>query len=52
MNEEEEREQEIAIRAVHVIQTVVEELDEKGKRIWRKMLGLEEKRERHKGKKP
>jgi hypothetical protein len=51
MNEEKDREQEFAIRAVQIIQTVVEELDEKGKRIWRKMLGLEEKMEHHKNKK-
>ncbi|MFW9966093.1 MAG: hypothetical protein ACFFEA_02990 [Candidatus Thorarchaeota archaeon] len=47
MNEKKDREQEFAIRAVQIIQTVVEELDEKGKRIWRKMLGLEDKREHH-----
>lgn len=39
-----EHEQEIAIRAVHVIQTIVEELDEKGKRMWRKMLGIDVKK--------
>ncbi|MHA2141644.1 MAG: hypothetical protein ACXADC_07175 [Candidatus Thorarchaeota archaeon] len=52
MNDKKEREQEIAIRAVHIIQTVVENLDEKGKRVWRKILGLEGKKPRSKGKKP
>lgn len=39
--EDEERQQEFAIRAVEIIQTVVEDLDERGKRIWRKMLGID-----------
>lgn len=36
-----ERKQEFAIRAVEIIQTVVEDLDERGKRMWRKMLGID-----------
>jgi len=51
MKDEKEQEQEFAIRAVQIIQTVVEELDEQGKRMWRKMLGLEDKREHQKGRK-
>ncbi len=38
---DEGRQQEYAIRVVEIIQTVVEDLDESGKRMWRKMLGLE-----------
>ena len=32
--------EEYEIRMVEIIQTVVEDLDERGKRMWRKMLGL------------
>ncbi|MHA2600886.1 MAG: hypothetical protein AM324_001980 [Candidatus Thorarchaeota archaeon SMTZ1-83] len=34
------RQEEYEIRMVEIIQTVVEDLDERGKRMWRKMLGL------------
>lgn len=38
---DEGRRQEYAIRMVEIIQTVVEDLDERGKRMWRKMLGID-----------
>ncbi len=38
---DEERQQEFAVRAVEIIQTVVEDLDEEGKRMWRKILGID-----------
>jgi hypothetical protein len=40
---DEGRQQEHAIRMVEIIQTVVEDLDERGKRMWRKMLGIDTK---------
>ncbi len=52
MSEEKEREQEIAIRTAHIMQAVAEELDEKGKRMWRKMLGIEGKKEIRRNRKP
>ncbi|MFW9834646.1 MAG: hypothetical protein ACFFEK_11665 [Candidatus Thorarchaeota archaeon] len=41
--EEEKSELETAIKVVAIMQTITEELDETGKRIWRKMLGQEPK---------
>ena len=35
------RREEYEIRMVEIIQTVVEDLDETGKRMWRKMLGID-----------
>jgi hypothetical protein len=40
---EEDPKLETAFKVVSIMQTVTEELDEKGKRAWRKMLGLDEK---------
>ena len=34
---------ETAFKVVSIMQTITEELDEKGKRAWRKMLGLDER---------
>jgi hypothetical protein len=34
---------ETAFKVVAIMQTITEELDEKGKRAWRKMLGIPEK---------
>ncbi|MFW9768576.1 MAG: hypothetical protein ACFFF9_16050 [Candidatus Thorarchaeota archaeon] len=36
---------ETAFKVVAIMQTVTEELDERGKKMWRKMLGLESKHE-------
>jgi len=33
---------ETAFKVVSIMQTITEELDEKGKRAWRKMLGIKE----------
>ena len=42
MNKE-ENEQETAFKVVAIMQAVVEDLDEAGKKAWRKMLGIADK---------
>ncbi len=39
--EEKESDLETGFKVVAIMQTITEELDESGKRIWRKMLGQE-----------
>ena len=39
---EEDPDLETSFKVVSIMQTITEELDEKGKRAWRKMLGLDE----------
>lgn len=41
--EEEDSDLEVAFKVVAIMQTVTEDLDESGKRIWRKMLGISTK---------
>ncbi|MFX1561554.1 MAG: hypothetical protein ACFFBL_13275 [Promethearchaeota archaeon] len=38
--EEDEPDLETAFKVVAIMQTITEDLDEEGKRAWRKMLGL------------
>jgi hypothetical protein len=38
--EEDESDLDAAFKVVAIMQTITEDLDESGKRIWRKMLGL------------
>ncbi len=40
--EEKESDLETGFKVVAIMQTITEELDESGKRIWRKMLGQEQ----------
>jgi hypothetical protein len=40
--EEDEPDLETAFKVVAIMQTITEDLDESGKRAWRKMLGLSE----------
>ena len=42
---DDDKDLETAFKVVSIMQTVTEELDEKGKRAWRKMLGLDERKE-------
>ncbi|MGY5871542.1 MAG: hypothetical protein RTV72_04785 [Candidatus Thorarchaeota archaeon] len=42
---DDDKDLETAFKVVSIMQTVTEELDEKGKRAWRKMLGLDEKKD-------
>ena len=39
----EEKELETAHKVVAIMQTVAEDLDESGKRAWRKMLGIDDR---------
>lgn len=39
----EEKEQETAFKVVAIMQAVAEDLDETGKKAWRKMLGIADK---------
>lgn len=39
----EDKEQETAHKVVAIMQAVTEDLDERGKRAWRKMLGIADK---------
>ena len=41
--EEDEPDLETAFKVVAIMQTITEDLDESGKRIWRKMLGISSK---------
>ncbi|MFX0054414.1 MAG: hypothetical protein ACFFAD_05745 [Candidatus Hermodarchaeota archaeon] len=41
----EEKEQETAFKVVAIMQAVAEDLDEAGKKAWRKMLGITDKPE-------
>ncbi|MFX1263495.1 MAG: hypothetical protein ACFFAZ_15545 [Promethearchaeota archaeon] len=41
----EEKEQETAFKVVAIMQAVAEDLDEAGKKAWRKMLGIADKPE-------
>lgn len=43
---DDDKDLETAFKVVSIMQTVTEELDETGKRAWRKMLGLDEKKEK------
>ncbi len=40
---DEESELETAFKVVAIMQTITEDLDEKSKRMWRKMLGISDK---------
>jgi hypothetical protein len=40
---QEKRELENAIKVVAIMQTITEELDESGKKMWRKIFGIPEK---------
>ncbi|MFW9794307.1 MAG: hypothetical protein ACFFEE_08395 [Candidatus Thorarchaeota archaeon] len=40
---DDESELETAFKVVAIMQTITEDLDEKGRRAWRKMLGIPEK---------
>jgi DNA-binding XRE family transcriptional regulator len=40
--EEDEPDLETAFKVIAIMQTITEDLDESGKRMWRKMLGLEQ----------
>jgi hypothetical protein len=42
----EEKEQETAFKVVAIMQAVAEDLDEAGKKAWRKMLGIADKPEK------
>jgi hypothetical protein len=42
---DDDKDLETAFKVVSIMQTVTEELDETGKRAWRKMLGLDERKE-------
>jgi hypothetical protein len=39
---EEDQDLETSFKVVSIMQTITEELDEEGKRAWRKMLGIDE----------
>jgi hypothetical protein len=39
---EEDPDLETAFKVVSIMQTITEELDEEGKKAWRKMLGIDE----------
>jgi len=39
----EEKEQETAFKVIAIMQAVAEDLDEAGKKAWRKMLGIADK---------
>jgi hypothetical protein len=39
---EEDPDLETAFKVVSILQTITEELDEEGKKAWRKMLGIDE----------
>ena len=41
--EEDEPDLETALKVVAIMQTITEDLDESGKRAWRKMLGISSK---------
>ncbi|MFX1482752.1 MAG: hypothetical protein ACFFCP_06125 [Promethearchaeota archaeon] len=40
--EEDDKDLETAFKVVAIMQTITEDLDERGRRAWRKMLGQEE----------
>ena len=37
-----ETEMEVAIKVVKIMQTITEELDESGKKMWRKIFGIQD----------
>ncbi|MBN2230913.1 MAG: hypothetical protein JW779_15105 [Candidatus Thorarchaeota archaeon] len=48
MNDDDEMNIETAFKVIAIMQTIAEDLDERSKRIWRKLLGLnDDKQEIH-----